>query len=214
VESYRYEIAEAFANKHPEGTTDREGVILDAQDFTVEAIQLEHHGPCMGYCVREKPRSNIQPELLASLGLLPGPWMQALKSGTTESSTIEIDGKPFEIEKLRQELLVETQGDSIAYLTDFRLDEETADRLVPWLHGCQTVVCEAQYRHSDLELALRNHHMTTTLVSGLTARAGVEKLILFHLSNRYRPAEWQEMLAECRVNFPATTFPEHWNLES
>ena len=213
VARYRYELSESFAKQHADGTAGQGSVILDDRDFTIQAIRLEHRGPSLGYLVREKPKANIQIERLATLGLRPGPWMQALKSATAPSM-IEIDGASFDLAELRRDLLVETSGDSIAYLTDFLLDEATADRLVAWLRGCRTVVCEAQYRHLHLDLALRNHHTTTTLVSQLTARAGVERLILFHLSDRYRSEEWLEMLEESRVHFPATSFPPHWNLES
>ena len=79
-------------------------------------------------------------------------------------------------------------------------------RLVPALHGCQTVICEAQYRHADLELAHKNHHMTTQLAATLAKRAGVGKLVLFHRSERYQT----EMLEEARAIFPNTHFPPEW----
>jgi ribonuclease Z len=75
-----------------------------------------------------------------------------------------------------------------------------------------TIVCECQYRHADRELAQRNHHMTTTGVAALAQRAGAGRLVLFHLSNRYRFEEWTEMLGEVRAIFQNATFPEHWNV--
>ncbi len=211
VASYRYEIAEAFANEHDEGRIPHTGTILETKELSVEIIQLDHHGPCLGYLLREKPRSNVQTERLESLGLRPGPWMKALKDEQTEGS-VEIDGQPHALVALRETLLKETPGDSIAYLTDFRLDAVTEDRLVAWLDGCQTVICEAQYRHSDLELANRHAHLTTTLVGQLAARAQIESLVLFHLSERYHATERQEMLEECRALFPNTSFPQQWQL--
>ena len=38
---------------------------------------------------------------------------------------VDINGKSFSMEKLRAELLVESTGDSLAYLTDFLLDDST-----------------------------------------------------------------------------------------
>jgi ribonuclease Z len=40
----------------------------------------------------------------------------------------------------------------------------------------------------------------------------VGRLVLFHLSDRYRPEQWRELLDEARAIFPATSFPEHWSL--
>ena len=114
---------------------------------------------------------------------------------------------------LRKTLVIETPGESIAYLTDFLLDEPSMERLLEFLRGCRTLICEGQYRHADLELARRNFHMTSVLSATLAQRAGAEELVLFHLSSRYEPRDWIEMLQEAREIFPNTRFSPHWNLE-
>jgi ribonuclease Z len=111
-------------------------------------------------------------------------------------------------------LLTETLGDSVAYHTDFLLDEPGIERLVEALQGCRTVVCEAQYRHADLALAQKHFHATATLSATVAQRAQVEELILFHVSVRYQPSDWIEMLREARQIFPRTRYPDHWKLET
>jgi ribonuclease Z len=113
---------------------------------------------------------------------------------------------------LQELLTTETAGDSIAYLTDFLLDDAAQDRLARALQGVGTVVCESQYRHADVELALRNGHMTATQAATLAKRADVERLVLFHLSDRYSRDEWRQLLAEAQAVFAATSFPSHWSL--
>jgi ribonuclease Z len=54
--------------------------------------------------------------------------------------------------------------------------------------------------------------MTARQAATLAARAGVGRLVLFHLSERYRPPEWLELLEEARAVFPRTVFAEHWGL--
>jgi ribonuclease Z len=114
---------------------------------------------------------------------------------------------------LRESMVTETPGDSIAYLTDFILDEEAIARLSSILHKCGTVVCEAQYRNSDRALALRYFHMTTGPVAELAKLSGINRLVLFHLSDRYTSREWIEMLEESRAIFADTDFPEAWRIE-
>ena len=116
--------------------------------------------------------------------------------------------------ELQKALIVETPGESLAYLTDFLLDEPAIERLSCALHGCETIICEGQYRHSDLELARKNFHMTTVLSAALAKRAGVRELVLFHLSDRYQPEDWVEMLREARQIFPNTRYPAQWGLEA
>ncbi len=213
VQSWRFELAEAFQYRHDAGRLPRTAVLFDGGAYTVAALALEHQGPSLAYLVREKTRSNIDPGKLVNLGLQPGPWLKELKEPAPGQTTVDVDGGARPIADLRAALLSETAGESIAYLTDFLLDDVALERLVPWLHGCTTVVCECQYRAADAELARRNFHMAAPQVAELARRANVGALVLFHVSDRYTASEWLELLAEARAVFPATRFPEHWRLD-
>lgn len=210
VRGYRFELAEAFETRH-DGELAAPGPIVATDDFTVEALPLPHHGLCLGYLVRERARRNIQMDKVRALGLQPGAWMGRLKK--EETGSLDIAGRTFDIAELRRDLLAETPGESLAYLTDFLLDEPTFERLTDRLEGCDTVICESQYRRQDVDLALRNHHTTTDRVARLGAAAGFGRLILFHLSERYSEDERRELLAECRAIFEATSFPSHWKID-
>lgn len=216
IRTARFELREAFAIAHDEGARPYVGTIWEGAGFTVEAVTMDHKTPTLAYIVREKVRRNIDTSRLPALGLRPGPWLKQLKEappGNTAANVV-IDGVTHSVEELRQRLIVETSGDSIAYLTDFLLDEPAMQRLTEALRGCRVMVCEGQYRHADLDLARKNHHMTTVLSATLAQRAQVEELVLFHLSDRYERAEWLEMLREAREVFPNTSYPAHWSLEA
>jgi ribonuclease Z len=211
VRSYRLELAEAFAQIHEEGERSFTGTIHEGPGFTIEALLMDHGTASVAYVVRETPRLNFNTGRLAEMGLRPGPWLQTVKQPpATPDESIDVEGRTYRIQELRDKLLTMTTGESIAYLTDFRLDDAAMDRLAETLRGCTTVVCECQYRAADAELAERNHHMTTTRTATLAQRAGVRRLVLFHLSDRYRPEEWQQMLAEVRAIFLGAEFPRHW----
>jgi len=187
-------------------------VLCEGAGFTVEVVTMDHHTPSLSYIVREKKRRNVDMARLQTLGLKPGPWMKELKDGEASGGQIEVLGKSYSLVDLRQELLVETAGDSVAYLTDFLLDPPAIDRLACALRGCRTIVCEGQYRHADLELAAKHFHSTTVLSATLAKQAQVETFVLFHLSDRYESEAWGEMLAEAREIFPNTRYPAHWDL--
>jgi len=210
VNATRMEVAEAFALRHPAegGPCDP---LIDGPDYRVTVRLLDHRGPSAAYRVDEECRLNVNPERLAKSGLRPGPWVQSLKNLELTGS-LEIQGQSMDLEQLRADLLERSPGASIAYLTDFRLDEEWTERLAPWLAGCDVLICEAQYAQSDAPLAAQNFHSTTTQVAELARRAGVGRLELFHLSRRYPEFIWREMMREARAIFPGTQFPAAWNL--
>ena len=112
--------------------------------------------------------------------------------------------------RLQRDLLVTMPGDSIAYLTDFRMTPAASDELAACLRGVNTVVCESQYRSADSDLAERVMHSTVDEVAALAARAEVGRLILFHFSDRYDAAARRAMLAEAQAIFANTTLPDGW----
>lgn len=210
VHCQRFELNEAFARTHEEGTDDCNRIALEHSDYQVEFLTMDHRTPSLAYLLREKPSLNVRVDKLMQCGLKPGPWLQEIKEPAPGQSTISIAGTTHALADLQKDLLQVTPGDTIAYLTDFLLDERAMNRLIPFLSGCGTLVCECQYRQADRDLASRNYHMTTQQVGELAHQAGARELILFHLSDRYTRAEWREMLEEVRAIFPDTHFPNEW----
>lgn len=211
VEATRYLANQAFSEAHPLPTRPLSEVIIDTPEYSVQAYQMDHLTPSMAYLIREKSRTNVDTARLAALGLRPGGWLNALKTPQAdEAPTIELEGKLHSLADLRRELLTETPGQSLAYLTDFIMNQPARERLAGVLQGCTVMVCESQYRHADRELAERNYHMTATQVAETARRAKVQQLLLFHLSDRYTRGEWADLLQEARAIFPNTAFPDGW----
>jgi ribonuclease Z len=208
----RFELSEAFEVLHEEETSTGGSLLVDTPRYSVEAFALDHNTPSLGYLLREKPRVNVDSDKMQAMGLPPGPWVRALKEPPPGQTQLQIEGQRYALQALREALLTQTPGDSLAYLTDFRMDEETRQFLAERLKGCQTVVCESQYRHADRELAMRNYHLTATDAAQLARAGEFGALILFHLSDRYTRQDWQEMLREAQAIFPNTRFPQHWSL--
>jgi ribonuclease Z len=215
IKTFRYELSDAFETVHFEPSKHHHGTVLkntvlEHPDFTVYAVQMNHGTPSMAYIVRETDRINLRSDRMAALGLKPGAWVRELKNPTANQATIAIDGQTHDLERLRTELLEVSRGDAVAYLTDFLLDEPAMQVLVPALSGVRLLLCESQYLQADSELATRNFHMTSTQVATLAARAQVQELVLFHVSDRYSKLELEVLLQEAQTIFPNTRFPAHW----
>lgn len=212
VSRRRFELVEAFEEAHPGGVAPFERLLWQGATATVEVMAMDHQTPSLAYLVRENPRSNIDTGKLELLGLRPGPWLGKLKNLADEDD-VEIGGAAYKAGFLREQLTVTRPGASIAYLTDFLLDDAAMEKLAAWLHGCQTVVCESDYRHADIELARRNFHMTSVLAATLAKQAEIGEVVLFHVSRRYQREEWLDLLREAREVFPRSRFPKEWDLE-
>lgn len=212
VRTTRYLAKEAFGTAHEGGERPRpDRTILEGDGFTLEALLLDHGTPSVGYLVREHDRVNVDTAKLAAKGFSPGPWLKRLRGpAVLPGEPLDVNGTSHMLADLRADLLTVTKGDSIAYLTDFRLTPQTADELVPWLRGVKTVVCESQYRAVDADLADRVMHSTVEEVATMASRAEVGRLILFHFSDRYDADGRREMLRDARAIFANATFPDGW----
>lgn len=204
VREARVALPERFEARHDRGAFRLDGPLVSHADFTVEVRLLDHRTPSAAYLVREAPRVNVNAARLADLGLAPGPWLSRLKSGEDGAH----EGRA--LAELRAELLTNTPGASVAYLTDFRLDAAEHAALAPWLADVTTLVCESQYRHDDAALAAVNHHVTSVQAARLARDANVGELVLFHVSERYDDAGRAALLHEARAVFPRTRFPPGW----
>ena len=201
---------DAFANKNLVGKKTIKDYLLETKNFVIKTISLNHIIPSIGYLLIENPSHNIIPEKLEKLKLPQGNWLEKLKDfSIDDSSNVEINGQEFSLGELRNELVETTDGERIAYLTDFIFENDSKEKLIRFLRGCDTLVCESQYLNKDLQLAETNYHLTAVQAAAIAKESGVKKLVLFHVSERYQK-NFKEVLFEAREIFKNTFFPENW----
>jgi ribonuclease Z len=169
----RFQLNEGFRTPHAVGERPRSGAVLFGDGFTVEAHLMDHGTPSAAYVVRERPRVNVDTDKMKAKGFAPGPWVKRLRGPRAAAGeTIEVQGEAVPLAALQDELLVTTPGDSIAYLTDFRMDDAARTYLAKHLKGVNAVVCECQYRTADRDLAERNMHMAADEVGMMAGPPG------------------------------------------
>ena len=144
----------------------------------------------------------------------PGPWLEEVKDLSISSrKTLTINNSKITLGKLREQLLVKKEGESISYLTDFIYDTASKKKSIKLIRNCDTVACESQYLPSDKKLALKNYHLIVTQAAEIAAKGKAGKLILFHNSDRYNvKIDFPLFLKEARVIFPNTDFPDEWKI--
>lgn len=212
VHTATYHVQDGFQQPRKRRSEPFTGVIYRSDAFEVVAVPLPHGTTSLGYIVREFDKKNVDMHALEAKGMKPGPWLQAVKDAhRPDAETIETQDGMKTLGELRDAILVTQAGDSIAYLTDFYLDNpSTKERLTTQLKNCRVLVCENNYADADRELAVKNFHMTSSDVGQLAAEIQPEQLILFHLSDRYTQPQWQGQLHEVRQHFPKAQFPKRW----
>lgn len=217
IEGSKFVTAEAFATRYPlpEQKITRGHLILEAPLYRVESLLLPHGTiPSAAYRVVEADKWNIDPEALASSGIAPGPWLRDLaEPSKSDDETVFTDEVSYTLGELRNRLLKRSAGESIAYLTDFRILPGTSDwkRVVEWLEGTSILVCECQYSQRDSALAEKHGHMSADLVGELARDAKVKQLVLQHFSRRYEKSELEGIRAEVAGHFPPVCLPGNWS---
>lgn len=214
VDSKYFFLREGFSAAHIGPSFPFNGRILETEDFYVEAAILNHGIPVIAYAVQEKEGLNIDKKELEKISLQPGPWLQLLKNDKVSAGDlVEIGGKQYNLQDLRDKLLIISKGERLTYLTDFLFDNTANERAAKLINGSNTVVCESQYSTKDKELAEKNFHLTADQAAFLAEKGRAERLVLFHISERYSQHEdYLDILSQARKIFNKSFFPDEWNI--
>lgn len=169
------------------------GLIFDAPDFSITAFSVNHRGPdCYGYLFEEKGRQPFLAEKAEALGIPNGPLRGKLVNG--EAITLE-DGRVITPQMVTGEF---RPGTRLAATGDLG---ET-DSLVDLLRGVDGLVIESTYLEEERDMAKQFAHLTARQAAEFAKSIGTGKLMLTHLSRRYRE---KDVLAEAQVIFENTS---------
>jgi ribonuclease Z len=173
-------------------------VLLEDDDIIVRTTPLTHRVPAYAYRIEQKPRpGRFDVDQARALAIPPGPIYAALKRGETVSLD---DGRRID----GRQLCGPTRpGVSVVYCTDTVFCEAA----VALARGADLLIHEATFSHGEAEMAFQRQHSTSTMAAQTAAEAGVQQLVLTHLSPRYAPGNAisaDDLLAEARAIFPNT----------
>lgn len=166
------------------------GVFFEAEDFTITAFSVTHRGPdCLGYCFETKARRPFLAEKADALGVPFGPQRRELVNGMVvtlpDGSRIQPDDVLGPLQRGVKLVMVGDAG--------------RTDDILPYCREADTLVIESTYLEAETEMAQQFSHLTAKQAAELAVQAGVKKLILTHLSRRYRE---RDVLAEAQLVFP------------
>ncbi len=166
------------------------GTFFEADDFTITAFPVTHRGPdCLGYAFEGKARRPFLPAKADELGVPFGPERRELVEG--RSITLP-NGRRVTPDDVLGPL---QKGVKLVIVGD----AGRTDDLLEVCRGADALVIEATYLEEEAEMARQFSHLTARQAAEFAAQAGVKKLILTHISRRYRE---KEVLQEAQEVFP------------
>jgi len=169
------------------------GTFFEADDFTVTAFPVTHRGPdCLGYVFEGRARRPFLPEKADELGVPFGPERRELVSG--KSITLP-DGKRIEPDDVLGPL---QKGVKLVVVGDTGKTEN----LIEVCKDADALVIESTYLEEESGMADQFSHLTARQAAELAVKAGVKKLILTHISRRYRE---KDVHKEAQAVFPNTS---------
>jgi ribonuclease Z len=167
------------------------GPVLSLPDWRLEAFPVAHRGTnSLGYVFHDETRHPLLPERLDALGIPAGPERAALARG---DAVVFADGRRVSPEMVRGK---PARGVKLAIIGDV---EEVAS-LVETVRRADALVIEATFLECDAALARARGHLTAAAAGRLAQQAEVGKLLLTHISGRYKP---EEIAEEASRYFPS-----------
>jgi ribonuclease Z len=171
----------------------KSGTFFEADHFTVTAFSVTHRGPdCLGYIFEEKSRHPFLPEKADELGVPFGPERRDLVAG---HEIVLANGKHVKPEDVLGPL---QRGVKFVVVGD----TGRTDDLLESCTDADALVIESTYIDEEAEMARQFSHLTARQAAELAIKAGVKKLILTHISRRYRE---KDVLKEAQAIFPNTS---------
>ena len=150
---------------------------LDFKDLSVRILPLEHSVPCLGYAIKENDRRRIKTSVVKQLGIPDGPLLGDLQEG----KTISFKGKKISSD----EVTYVVKGKKIAII----LDTVVCNNAIELARDSDLLISEASYV-SDLEEKAEDYkHLTAKQAAHIAHQSGSKKLVLTHLSQRYKSPE-------------------------
>lgn len=168
------------------------GTFFEEDDFTITAFAVTHRGPdCLGYIFEVKARRPFLPEKADALGVPFGPERRDLVAG--KEITLP-DGRRV----IPDDVLGPLQkGVKLVVVGD----AGRTDNILEACTNADALVIESTYLDEEAEMAREYSHLTARQAAELALKANVKKLIITHISRRYRE---KDVLKEAQAIFPNT----------
>ena len=169
------------------------GIIIDNDQYFIEAQRVKHNVPALAYSIEEKKKPRFLREKAIELGVPVGPAFGKLHNG----EEVEIDGK---IIKPEQVLGEPRKGRKMTYSGDTRPCEE----MIMLARDSTLLIHESTFIQDEKSNADEYGHSTAIDAAYIAKDSNSKELVLTHISTRYGPEYGDKMLKEAQEIFENT----------
>jgi ribonuclease Z len=156
-----------------------DGMVCQEKEYMVTAVQSGHMNPSLSYALTEKPRpGRFRTKKAKELGVPEGQLWSKLQSG---ESVKLLDGRIVEPEMV---LGASRPGRKIVYTGD----TGPSEALVKLAKNADLLIHEATFEDELKERAIKDGHSTPSMAAETAKAADVKRLVLTHISARYKDA--------------------------
>ena len=156
------------------------GIVCEEKEYRVLAAKTGHIDNSLAYALVEKPRpGRFNAEKAREAGVPEGPLWSKLQRG----SPVKLSGG--RIVKPEMVLGSPRSGRKIVYTGDAGQSEN----MVKLAENADMLIHEATFDDGMKERALEDGHSTPSMAAETAKRAGVKRLVLTHISARYKDAD-------------------------
>ncbi len=156
----------------------KDGTVIDNEEYTVECVKTQHNVFNLSYSLIEKKKPKFLKDKAIELGLKPGPDFGKLHDGIE----VKIEDKIIKPEQVLGEC---RKGLKITYSGDTRPCEDLVDLAA----DSDILIHESTFGDKDQAKAVENWHSTAKEAAQIAKKARAKKLILTHISTRYRKSD-------------------------
>lgn len=166
-----------------------EGDVIAGEGYEVKPFEVEHGVNAFGYVFKENEQVKANKEKMKEYGLGSSPKIGELKEG----ETIEWEGETIKPEQVVEKV----PGRKIVYSGD----TSKCQNMIENSENADLLIHEATCTHDMIEE--REGHTSARQAAEIAEEANVEKLVLTHISRRFRN-DSEELLEEAREVFENT----------
>ncbi|MCD6433984.1 MAG: ribonuclease Z [Candidatus Diapherotrites archaeon] len=173
----------------------KEGVILKEENFRITAFRLHHGIECYGFVLKENDKKGefMREKVEKELGIPPGPIYAKLASG----KTVIWKGK-----KIKPSDVLDYSKGRKGRKISIVMDTLASEDYIKFIEDSDLLVHEATFIEKHKSRAIETKHSTAKQAAEIAARANVKKLVLTHISPRYKDVKKLEI--EARQEFANT----------